>query len=148
MTEELIAPCGMNCAVCSAYLALTHGVKRKGMRMPYCQGCRPRRKKCAFLKKQCSLLMNDKVHYCFECCQFPCRRLRRIDDRYRTHFHMSLIENLEFIRNNQVQAFLDMQKRKWQCPKCGGTVNCHNGVCFGCNLEMLKRRKNLYRWQE
>jgi hypothetical protein len=78
MKKELIAPCGMNCAVCSGYLALKHDVKSKGIRMPYCQGCRPRDKKCAFLKKRCELLLDNKVRFCYECNDFPCERLRRI----------------------------------------------------------------------
>ncbi len=49
MREELIAPCGMDCAVCSSYLALKNDVRAKGVRMAYCKGCRPRDKKCSFL---------------------------------------------------------------------------------------------------
>jgi len=64
MEKELIAPCGMNCAVCSGYLALKNDVKAKGVRMPYCKGCRPRDKKCAFLKKRCDLLLNKQLEYC------------------------------------------------------------------------------------
>jgi hypothetical protein len=51
MKEELVAPCGMNCGVCSGYLAFGHDVKAQGIRMPYCKSCRPRDKKCTFLKK-------------------------------------------------------------------------------------------------
>ncbi|MHB8086476.1 MAG: DUF3795 domain-containing protein, partial [Dehalococcoidia bacterium] len=51
MNEELIAPCGMNCAVCSRYLALKYNVKSKGIKISYCTGCRPRDRKCALLKK-------------------------------------------------------------------------------------------------
>ena len=31
MNEELIAHCGMNCAICSGYLAYRHDVKSKGI---------------------------------------------------------------------------------------------------------------------
>ena len=51
MREELVAPCGINCAVCSNYLALENDVRAKGVRMAYCKGCRPRDKKCSFLKR-------------------------------------------------------------------------------------------------
>ena len=72
MKEELIAPCGMNCSICSGYLALLYNVKDKGLKMPYCTGCRPRNKQCAFLKKSCELLLTNKVKYCYECQEFPC----------------------------------------------------------------------------
>ena len=147
METGLVAPCGMNCAVCSGYLALKHNVKSKGVRMPYCKGCRPRDKKCAFLKKKCEFLMNNKLQFCYECGDFPCERLKRIDKRYRTFFRMSLIENLESIRENGMSDFLKTQGRKWRCPECGGVVCCHNGICFDCSLEKLKSKKKLYRWE-
>ncbi len=100
MEEKLIAPCGMNCAICSGYLAYTHKVKSRGIRMPYCAGCRPRDKKCAFLKKKCQLLLNGQIKYCYECQDFPCERLRHIDQRYQTFYRMSLIENLKYIKEN------------------------------------------------
>ncbi|MFH1821649.1 MAG: DUF3795 domain-containing protein [Methanobacteriota archaeon] len=148
MKEELIAPCGMNCGICSGYLAFRHDLKGKGIRMSYCVGCRPRDKKCAFLKKRCDLLLNGSVKYCYECKDFPCDELQRIDKRYRTHFRMSMIDNLEFIKNKGVFKFINEEKKKWKCPKCGGTICCHNGLCFNCGLNKLKAKKKLYRWND
>lgn len=148
MKEELVAPCGMNCAVCSGYLALKHDVKSKGIRMPYCQGCRPRDKKCAFLKRKCELLLDNKVRFCYECDSFPCERLEHIDKRYQTHFRTSLIENLQAIRKNGLPEFLKKEEKKWQCQKCGETICCHNGICFNCSLDRLKNKKKLYRWED
>jgi len=145
---ELIAPCGMNCGICSGYLAFKHDVKSKGIRMPYCIGCRPRDKKCAFLKKRCDLLLDGKVGYCYECKDFPCERLSHIDKRYRTFFRMSMIENLEFIKKNGIKKFLKEEKDRWKCLKCGGLICCHNGICFDCELNKLKTRKQLYRWAD
>ncbi|MGZ4892037.1 MAG: DUF3795 domain-containing protein [Halobacteriota archaeon] len=82
---ELIAPCGMNCSVCSRYLARKYDVNRKGLSMPYCAGYRPRDKKCAF-QKRCDLLRNDKVRFCYECSSFPCGNVERIDARYQKHY--------------------------------------------------------------
>jgi hypothetical protein len=148
MNETLIAPCGMNCAVCGGYLALTHKVKSQGIRMPYCTGCRVRDKKCAFLKKRCSILMNGDVEYCYECGDFPCRRLETIDKRYRSLFRMSLVDNLETIKNSGIGQLLEQQERKWKCSKCGGVISCHNGICFDCGIEKLRKKRNLYRWED
>ncbi len=145
---ELIAPCGMNCGICSGYLALTRDVKTKGIRMPYCAGCRPRRKNCAFLKKQCDLLRMGQVEYCHECRSFPCRRLQDLDTRYRTLFRMSMIENLESIKEDGIRRFLRQEAERWKCQKCGGVICCHNGVCFDCGLDELKSRTKLYRWKD
>ena len=148
MKEQLVAPCGMNCAVCSAYLALKHDVKSKGIRMPYCSGCRERGKQCAFLKKKCLLLLNGTIGYCYECQDFPCERLCHIDQRYKTFFRMSMIENLEYMQNNGINAFLEKQEERWKCPSCGGVICCHNGLCFDCGLDRLRQKKQKYRWDE
>jgi len=118
MNEELIAPCGMNCGICSGYLAFKHDVKSKGIRMAYCSGCRPRDKKCAFLKKRCNLLLSGQLQYCYECQDYPCEGLRHIDKRYRALYRMSMIENLEYIRKNGAGQFLEKEEEKWKCPEC------------------------------
>jgi len=148
MREELIAPCGMDCAVCSSYLALKNDVKAKGVKMAYCKGCRPRDKKCAFLKKKCEILLKNKVRFCYECEEFPCENLEHIDKRYQTFFRMSLIDNLKLIKKHGLTKFLDSQKKKWQCPNCGEVICCHNGICFSCDLEKLKNKKKRYRWED
>jgi hypothetical protein len=148
MREELIAPCGMDCAVCSSYLALKNDVRTKGVRMAYCKGCRPRDKKCAFLKKKCELLLKNKVRFCYECEEFPCENLEHIDKRYQTFFRMSLIDNLKLIKKHGLTKFLESQKKKWQCPNCGEVICCHNGICFSCDLEKLKNKKKRYRWED
>lgn len=137
MEQDLIAPCGMNCALCSSYLAMKNDVKSKGVKMPYCQGCRPRGKQCAFIKKRCSLLMEGKVEHCFECDDFPCRNLEHLDKRYRTNFSMSMIANLEMIRDKGIEEFLKDQHDKWKCSKCHQMICCHNGLCFICDLSQL-----------
>ena len=116
--------------------------------MPYCTGCRPRDKQCAFLKKRCELLLIGKAKYCYECNDFPCERLERLDKRYRTYFKMSMIENLEYIKKNGINQFLGKEEERWKCPECGAVICCHNGVCFDCGLEELRNRKNLYRWDD
>jgi hypothetical protein len=146
--ERLIAPCGMNCAVCSAYLAMQNDLKKHGVMKTYCAGCRPRGKNCAFLKKACEKLGEGLVKYCFECADFPCRRLKGLDKRYRTFYRMSMIENLEYIRENGIKKLLAREEKKWKCPECGGVICCHNGICFSCGLERLKNKKRRYRWED
>jgi hypothetical protein len=148
MEVRLVAPCGMNCAVCSAHLALEHDVKNSGIRMPYCTGCRERGKECAFLKKKCNLLLNGTIQYCYECADFPCRQLRTLDKRYRTFFRMSMIENLEYIRDSGIDRFLQKEEEKWKCSGCGGVISCHNGLCFRCDIDRLRQKRMKYRWED
>ncbi len=148
LTPDLIAPCGMNCALCASHLALKNDLKSKGIKISYCIGCRPRNKKCAFIKKQCSKLLNGEVAFCFECASFPCDRLNALNDRYKERYKMSMIENLNFIKEHGMQNFLAEQEKKWKCPNCGELISCHNGICFNCSLDTLKHRKQKYRWQD
>jgi hypothetical protein len=100
------------------------------------------------MKKACALLGEGKVNYCFECADFPCRRLKALDKRYRTNYRMSMIENLTYIKEHGIQEFLEKETIKWRCPECGGVICCHNGICYDCGLEKLKAKKKKYRWEE
>lgn len=145
---ELIAPCGMNCGICAGYLALKNKIKDKGIKMPYCTGCRPRKKNCAFLKKQCLKLFNSEVTFCFECSVFPCDRLKTIDHRYKARYRMSMIDNLNLIKKEGIGKFLENQETRWKCQNCGEPICCHNGICFSCDWEKLRNKKEKYRWED
>ena len=142
IAPHLIAPCGMNCAICSGYLAHKNRPRFKGM-MSHCQGCRPRNKQCAFLKKRCAdnlKLLHGEVDFCFECDCFPCESLRRLDSRYRHEFNMSMIDNLMEIKENGLNTFLEKQHQKYACRQCGGLLSVHSQKCFNCDkIESWKR---------
>ncbi len=147
MEEILVAPCGMNCGVCVSYLAMQNNLKQKGFAKSYCTGCLPRGKNCTFMARNCNLVANGLVRFCYECRDFPCRRLRTLDERYQSKYHMSMIENLNYIKEHGIRKFLEKEAVKWQCPQCGGVICCHNGLCFNCSLEKLRQKKK-YRWDE
>ena len=147
MEETLIAPCGMNCALCISYLAMKNDLKKKGFSKGYCAGCLPRGKNCVFLKKSCEKLGKGLVRFCYECEEFPCRRLKALDKRYRTSYHMSMVDNLDSIKKNGMDSFLQAEAVKWRCHRCGESVCCHNGLCLRCDLEKLRQKKT-YRWDE
>ena len=96
---------------------------------------------------QCELLKNGRIRFCYECSDFPCRRLKGLDKRYRTKYHMSMIENLKDIQRKGIDTFLKSETEKWACPKCGEPICCHNGLCLHCELETLRTNKR-YRWNE
>jgi len=108
ISAELIAPCGMNCGVCLHYLRKENE----------CPGCFTGRKvndrpmKCG--RRLCKERKGD---FCFECHKFPCDSIKRLDQRYRTKYNMSEIDNLEFIKNKGMKEFIKSQKQKYQCDK-------------------------------
>jgi hypothetical protein len=147
MEEKLIAPCGMNCALCVSYLAMKTDLNKKGFSRKYCPGCLPRGKHCLFMKDTCERVGKGLVRFCSDCPDFPCTRLKSLDKRYRTKYHMSMIENLNTIKEEGMTAFLEIEQKKWHCPACGGEICCHNGLCLSCDVDKLRSNKK-YRWDE
>ncbi|MBM3156568.1 MAG: DUF3795 domain-containing protein [Chloroflexi bacterium] len=127
MRTELIAPCGMNCGICMAYL------RQKNK----CPGCRAPDvdKAVSVLRcriKNCAAFQNGKAKYCFECDGFPCGVLKHLDKRYRTRYGMSMIENLDNIKKRGIRRFVRSEKVRWACTACGGTICVHKGYCYTC----------------
>ena len=117
----------MNCGICIAYLR----EKNK------CPGCRviDANKKVTRLNckiKNCPTFKNGKSKFCFSCEKFPCERLKHLDKRYRTKYCMSMIENLENIKKLGIKKFLEKEKTRWVCQKCGGTICIHKEYCLRC----------------
>jgi len=50
-----------------------------------------------------------------------------------------MLENLEIIKNQGIKTLLAREEEKWKCPRCGGVISCHNGICYTCGLDKLKR---------
>jgi len=128
-SEELIAPCGMICRICLGYFGYTSTGKR---RKSICIGCTPSGKSCSWIKKFCEKLLKNEIKYCYECSDFPCKQLQKLDSNYRERYDMSMIANLEYIRDNGMDDFLKQQEKKYRCPKCGGVICVHIGKCYSC----------------
>jgi len=127
--SDLIAPCGMNCAICVGFFGYAvNGRKRKKK----CIGCRLRNKHCVFLKKGCDNLTKNKIAFCFECNDFPCEKLEKLDKRYREKYNMSMIENLKYIEKYGMDKFLKNERKRWKCPKCGEIICVHTKKCYFC----------------
>ncbi len=105
ITPNLIAPCGMNCGICKAYLR-EHNP---------CHGCFNLDKDRPKTRAHCRLRVCTKREgrFCCHCPEFPCDRLHHLDKRYRTKYGISEIENLEFIRKNGIRKFVAAERQKW-----------------------------------
>ena len=123
----LIAPCGMNCGICLAYL-------RDNNRCNACWGDNKNKPnscvKCII--KNCELLKETESKFCYECKKYPCTRLKNLDKRYRTKYRMSMLENLETIKTAGLDEFMALEQKRWLCPECGGSICVHRGVCLKC----------------
>lgn len=55
-----------------------------------------------------------------------------MDRSYRKRYHVSLIEQGEFLKQHGIAAFLIREQRNWTCQRCGGIISLHDGFCSDC----------------
>lgn len=121
----MFAPCGMNCLVC-----YKHCYHKKP-----CAGClkndqgKPEHcRKCGI--KDCVTARN--IAYCFECSEYPCNRIKRLEKSYHVRYHASLMENSLMVQKQGIASFLEQQKENHTCPECGGIISIHAAECSEC----------------
>ncbi len=127
MKEDLIAPCGMNCRLCYGYIRPKNP----------CPGCNApdggKPKSCSNCKIViCEKRVQNGWPTCAPC-ETPCRRLKDLDKRYASKYHMSMIGNLASIRSEGMPSFLRQQEEAYRCSVCGATVCVHRDECPSCN---------------
>ncbi len=120
ITDNLIAPCGMNCAVCKAYLR-EHNP---------CHGCFDAEQNMPKTRVNCRMRVCKKRtgKFCCHCTEFPCEQLRHLDQRYRTRYGMSEIANLEFIRDQGIRKFVAAERERWVSDR--GIFCVHDGQYY------------------
>lgn len=127
----LIAPCGMNCGTCLAYL-------RKKNR---CLGCRENQPNArmrhlgACVIRNCEELKSKEQEFCGSWCgRFPCRRLKALNKRYEIKYGVSFLENLQKIEEVGMKRFMILEEKKWRCQNCGDMICVHKGKCLNCEI--------------
>lgn len=129
--ESQIAPCGMNCGTCIAYLR----EKKK------CPGCRVLSADKAVSVQRCIItkcinLEKTKSKFCYDCEKYPCKRIKQLDLRYRTRYGTSFVENLAMIKEKGIAAFLDFESGRRTCPECGSILSVHRSYCIECKTDI------------
>ena len=89
--------------------------------------------KCAI--KNCEFVSMGKSKYCYDCDDYPCKRIKNIDKRYRKRYGMSMIENLNSIKESGIRMFIKFEKQKWTCTQCGNIICVHRTACLVCGAD-------------
>jgi hypothetical protein len=128
----MMAPCGMDCGICVAHLRARDR----------CAGCLagegPKQKHCLVCSIKTCTKRSEGATFCFDCVKYPCRRLRQLDLRYRTKYGMSMLENLDRIRELGLDRFMAIENTRWVCPSCGGPICVHDQRCYGCGARYAR----------
>lgn len=123
--REMFAPCGMNCTVCYKHVAHKNScagcLKNDNGKPGHCRLCKI---------KDC--VQGKKLRYCYVCPNYPCPRLKNLERSYNVRYRASLVENGLFVKLNGLDAFMELQKEKYACPRCGGIITVHDRVCSEC----------------
>jgi hypothetical protein len=129
--DKMLAPCGMNCAVCYKHVGIRKNAKP-------CVGClnsdmdKPEHcRKCNI--KNCA--RSKGFSRCLECGDFPCKLIKNLEKSYLKRYQTSLIENSVIAKEKGISAFLEQDRRKWTCADCGGAFSLHDGVCSDCGRD-------------
>ena len=128
----LIAPCGMNCGICIGYIREKNkcpGCNIESQKKPqHCMSC---------IIKNCEYLQESQSGFCYACEKYPCRRLKQLDKRYRAKYHMSMLENLAYIKQYGLEKFVKNEDRRWRCTSCNGQLSAHRENCLECGREQV-----------
>jgi hypothetical protein len=125
----MIAPCGMNCGSCLAYMRYKD----------HCLGCRVNDDTKPASCKQCIIVNCDYLEkteskFCYECQKYPCPRLKRLDKRYSIKYNTSFFDNLTMIKEKGIDSSLAFETERRACPQCGSTLCVHRPICFECGF--------------
>ncbi|PNV61016.1 hypothetical protein C0033_16370 [Clostridium sp. chh4-2] len=125
----MFAPCGMNCMVC-----YKHCYHKKP-----CAGClntdigKPEHcRKCKI--KECA--GQNEVIYCFNCSDYPCKLIKNLEKSYNKRYQASFMGNSEQVRQSGLETFMENQKERYTCLKCGGIISIHDRECSECQEKM------------
>ena len=127
MEPKFIAPCGINCFVCSGFQRKKDpcsGCNGTGYKPTYCQTC---------IIKHCSNLTENNLVFCNKCLRFPCKRLKQLEKRYRTKYGVNIYENMKRIEQDGLTQYIKDEEIKWQCKECGDLLCMHKKTCKTCN---------------
>ena len=125
----MFAPCGMNCLVC-----YKHCYHKKP-----CAGCLNSDKGKPEHCRKCKIkdCIKDKgLSYCFECSDYPCKLIKNLEKSYNKRYQASLMENSNTVRQHGLEIFMEKQKEKYTCSKCGGIISIHDRECSECQEKM------------
>lgn len=126
MNSTSIAPCGVICDLCLGFQRDKNkcvGCNNTGYKPYHCTVCSI---------KLCAEKKGDENLLCYDCIKFPCRRIKDLDKRYTLKYGESPIQNLYRIKENGLPQFIDSEKEKWTCGKCGQLLCVHREVCLIC----------------
>lgn len=135
--SKLIAPCGLDCALCTRYLQAENPCR--GCNGP--DACKPDCCRVACRIVHCAARKEIPDGFCDACPQYPCGDVLEKEIRYSNAYPMveTPMGNLAYIRQYGMEQFLTEETARWACPDCGAVICVHDGKCSGCGQTYTTR---------
>ena len=128
VTADVAGICGLFCGTCPAYPETCEGCL-SGKLAEHCAVCVPGFRDCA---------REHQVTRCFACSEFPCSRLEQFSKEHIVNgicHHTHVIDNLQYMKDYGIDAFLSDQVQKTTCPDCGQFIIWYETECQKCGKE-------------
>jgi hypothetical protein len=153
--RNLVGICGIYCGTCphyvapriqdEAYLKETSRETGNSAEEIRCDGCLSERVyrdciDCRHGFRRCAREKN--VTWCFQCADFPCRRLRDFLDIHVVNgvsHHAGLIEELQTMKDQGIDAWIEKQEEAGRCGECGKRLYWYELQCSSCRSPIQKK---------
>ena len=147
--NQLLGICGLYCGTCPKYLAYHDQDKEELQKISQmdgvpieeirCDGCLSdhvygRCIDCRHGFRRCA--EEKKVNWCFQCSDFPCKRLENFSTIHVVSgicHHKKVIENLQFIKDHGIEKWVEQQDKEGTCPNCGKMLYWYSLKCPRCH---------------
>jgi hypothetical protein len=124
-----LAPCGVFCGACPSLGKSCHGCASQNQDQK-------RKTKWACKIRVCCY-EQKKFSFCVQCDDFPCKiyhnkllKAHQGDPKYKYRHEIPTIILQQY--DDDLSIFLERQKKRWQCPDCGGTIYFYHYICDTC----------------
>ena len=150
--------CGIYCGACSIaihektgltdeFAACLGSVPKEDLA---CDGCKSDTVYCGC--RACDLrscAREKNVEHCIDCSDYPCKSYRTWQRAAKLLPHIrESVANLEIVRRDGVDHWLDSQKERWSCPSCGTPFSWYASVCSKCGRSLVSEAHRLSGWRK
>ncbi len=141
--DKTAAVCGLYCQACTICIATAEDPERlKRLAGLFqvteddirCCGCRSDKR--TPMCEQCRMYNCAKgrgIEFCSECADYPCEALTQFQSA-RPH-RRELWNDLEYIKSHGCEAWLELVRKRYACPKCRCINSAYDLQCRNCGEE-------------
>jgi len=154
VNKNLVGRCGIYCGSCIIFRAYKDSEKLR-QKIAERENCKPKDIRCEGCQtvlvdgweseewgKNCQIvkcLEAKGLNFCYECTIYPnCEKFRALAKHSLTYGE-DLAENLNKIRTNKVEEWLEEEAEKWKCQKCRKSISRHLTDCHWCGTKLREQ---------